>query len=241
MLAVFRATEMAVAKAHANGFGIVGIHNVWMSGRSAHYVEHVARQGLIGLHAVSSRPQVAPPGASRPAIGTNPIAFGFPTLGAPLVIDLGTSAFMFTDLMFRERRGEPLPEGVAIDAHGQPTRDPALARLGAVLPFAGHKGFALALAMTGLGVAAGSGDDPDHSGYLVMAFKPDLLVPLDDYRREVTAMIERIRATPRQPGVDAIRIPSERSHRERERALREGIVIDRDIYEALLATADGRS
>ena len=237
MLAMRTATGIAMDKAHANGFALVGINNLWMSGRSAHYVERIARAGLIGLHTVSSRPQVAPPGAAQAAIGTNPIAFGFPSANEPLVIDLGTSAFMFTDLMFRERRGEALPEGVAIDANGRPTTDPALARLGAVLPFGGHKGFALALAMTALGVAAGSGGDRDSAGYLVMAIRPDLLVPLADYRRELAALIDRIKGTPRQPGIDAIRIPSERAFAQRACALREGIVIDREIHEALLALA----
>ncbi len=164
MLAMVRATDVAIAKASGHGFGIVGINNIWMSGRSAYYVERIARAGLIGVHTVSSRAQVAPPGAASAAIGTNPIAFGFPSEAEPLVIDLGTSAFMFTDLMFRERRGESLPEGVAIDAEGRPTLDPALARMGAVLSFGGHKGFALGLAMTALGVAAGSGDDPEQFG-----------------------------------------------------------------------------
>ena len=233
MLAMVRATDIAIAKASEHGFGIVGINNIWMSGRSAYYVERIARAGLIGVHTVSSRAQVAPPGAASAAIGTNPIAFGFPSETEPLVIDLGTSAFMFTDLMFRERRGESLPESVAIDAEGRPTLDPALARMGAVLSFGGYKGFALGLAMTALGVAAGSGDDPERSGYLVMAIKPDLLVPIDEYRRELTAMVERIKATPRQPGVNEIRVPSERAFRERTQRMREGIVIDRVVYDAL--------
>jgi len=144
---------------------------------------------------------------------------------------------MFTDLMFRERRGELLPEGVAIDAQGDPTRDPSLARRGAVLSFGGHKGFALGLAMTALGVLAGSGEDAEGAGYLIMAIRPDLLVPLDDYRREVSAMIERLRSTPRQSGVEEIRIPSERALRERARRLRDGIDLDRAIYDALRSMA----
>jgi len=237
MLAMRRATDIAIDKARGNGFGVVGINNIWMSGRSAHYVERIARAGLVGMHTIGSRAQVAPPGAAGPAIGTNPIAFGFPTARDPLVVDFGTSAFMFTDLMFRERRGEMLPEGVAIDAHGAPTRDPSAARSGAVLPFGGHKGFALGLAMTALAVLAGSADDPDRSGYLVIAIRPDLLIPLDDFRRDVSALIERIKSTPRQPGVDEIRIPSERASRERRRRLRDGIVIDRAIHDALQAMA----
>jgi len=242
MVTMYRATQTAIEKARAHDFSIVGVNNSWVSGRGAHYVEMIARAGLIGIHTVSSTRHVAPPGGTAAAIGTNPIAFGFPSAQEPVVIDLGTSAFMSTDLIFRERRGELLPEGVAIDAQGLPTRDPALARLGALLPFGGHKGYALALAMQALGVLAGSGDDVEQSyGYLIIAIKPDLLVPLDAYRRHLSDAIERIKSTPRQPGLDEIRIPFERAFRERARNLREGIVIDRKIYEALLALAQGRS
>jgi len=242
MVTMFRAAQAAIAKAREHGFALVGVNNSWVSGRGAHYVEMIARAGLIGIHTVSSTRHVAPPGGAVSSIGTNPIAFGFPTTREPLVIDLGTSAFMASDLQFHERRGELLPEGVAIDAQGRPTRDPAAARLGALLPFGGYKGFALALAMQALGVLAGSGDDVEKSyGYLVIAIKPDLLVPLEDYRRQLSEAIERIKATPRQPGVGEIRIPSERAFRERARNLREGIVIDRRIYDALLALPNHQS
>ena len=48
-------------------------------------------------------------------------------------------------------------------------------------------------------------------------------------------MVERIKATPRQPGVDEIRIPSERAFRERERRRVEGIVLERKVVAALQA------
>jgi LDH2 family malate/lactate/ureidoglycolate dehydrogenase len=238
MVVVYRATQTAIAKAREHGISVVGVNNIWQSGRGAHYVEMIARAGLIGIHTVSSTHQVAPPGGAKAAIGTNPISFGFPTVGEPLLVDLGTSAVMFTDLALRARRGELLPKGVAIDAQGRPTRDPLLAQLGAALPFGGYKGFALAVAMQALGVLAGSGDDVEKAaGYLIIAIKPDLLVPLEDYRRHLTASIERLKATPRQPGITEIRMPSEHAFRKRAEALRNGIVIDRSIYERLLALA----
>ena len=234
MVAMYRATQVAIAKAREHGFAAVGVNNSWVSGRSAHYVEMIARADLIGIHSVSSRIHVAAPGSRDPATGTNPIAFGFPTLNEPFVVDLGTAAFMGTDLIFQERRNSVLPEGVAIDAQGRPTQDPA--HVHAILPFGGYKGFALALAMQALGVLAGSGLGDDKTyGYLVLAIKPDLLVPLDAFKRDVSGMLARVKATPRQTGVDEIRIPSERAFRERARALREGIEIDRRIYDALLA------
>ncbi len=242
MYSLMRAAEMAIERAQKHGIGIIGVNNSWVSGRGAIYVETIARAGLIGIHTVSSTQHVAPPGAAKAGYGTNPLSFGFPTAGEPFVIDLGTSAFMSTDMMFRERRGEPLPEGVAIDVYGHPTRDPKAAREGgALLAFGGYKGFALAMAAQALGVFAGSGSDQEKNyGYLMMAMKPDLLMPLADYRKQLSETLARIKATPRQPGVDEIRLPGERSFKERTKHLREGIVIDKFIYDALLAVPEGK-
>src|SRR5438876_37147 len=231
MLGMYYATRVVIERASAHGFALVGVNNIWMSGRSAYYVEMAARAGLIGIHTVAAPPMVAPLGGARAALGTNPIAFGFPMDGDPLVIDLGTSAFMGTDLQFRQRLGIPLPEGVAIDERGRPTTDAAAARRGALLPFGGHKGYALALAMHALGVSA---------EYPFIAYKPDLFVPLKEYRRALAAEIAAIKATPRQAGVDEIRIPGERAHRERARRAREGSEIDRRIHDALTRLAEGR-
>ena len=239
MVAMYRATEVAIAKAREHGFAAVGVNNSWVSGRSAHYVEMAARAGLVGIHSVSSRAHVAAPGSIGAATGTNPIAFGFPTLAEPFVVDMGAAAFMGTDLIFQERRGAVLPEGVAIDVQGKPTRDPA--QVHTILPFGGYKGFALGLAMQALGVLAGSGLGDDKTyGYFIMTIKPDLLLPPEDFRRDMSEMLARVKAVQRQPGVDEIRLPGERSLRERARNLKEGIEIDRKIYDALLALPQGQ-
>jgi LDH2 family malate/lactate/ureidoglycolate dehydrogenase len=159
-----------------------------------------------------------------------------PSARAPIVLDIGTSAYMMTEVMLRERLGELLPEGVAIGPDGEPTRDPARARRGALLPFGGYKGFGLALMVQALGLLGGSGPDEDSEpGYLFIAFRPDLLGPRDVFNQRVTQLIEDIKATPRQPGIEEIRIPSERAFRSREIALREGLNIDRLVFDALVA------
>jgi LDH2 family malate/lactate/ureidoglycolate dehydrogenase len=113
---------------------------------------------------------------------------------------MGTSAYMMTEVMLRERLGELLPEGVALGPAGEPTRDPTAARRGALLPFGGYKGFALALMMQALGLLAGSGLDAESDyGYLFVTFRPDLFGPADTFERQVTQLIERIKTTPRQP------------------------------------------
>jgi L-2-hydroxycarboxylate dehydrogenase (NAD+) len=239
MVGMYHATRAAIERARPHGLAVVGVNNLWMSGRSAYYVEMAARAGLIAVHTVAAHPMVAPLGGARAALGTNPIAFCFPMECDPLVIDLGTSAFMGTDLQFRHRLGIPLPDGVAIDEHGRPTTDAGAARRGAILPFGAHKGYALAVAMHALGVVCGGAASPERDGYLFIAFTPDLFTPLDDYRRALAAEIAAIKATPRQDGVDEIRIPGERAYSERARLAREGIEIDRRIQEALIRLAEG--
>ncbi len=66
-------------------------------------------------------------------------------------------------------------------------------------------------------------------------FRPDLVGPADVFERQVGDLIDRIKASPRQAGVDEIRIPSERAFRSRERLLRDGLEIDRLVFDALVA------
>jgi L-2-hydroxycarboxylate dehydrogenase (NAD+) len=234
MLALYYATKAAIAKAQAQGMALIGLTNSWVSGRSAYYVEMIARANMIGIHTASSSRHVAPLGGTQPILGTNPIAFGLPGPCNPVILDMGTSAFMMTEVMLRERLGQPLPEGVALDADGKPTRDPSAARRGTLLPFGGHKGFGLALIVQALGVLSGSAMDVDRdNGYLFIVFKPELLYPLDDFKREIGALVERVKAVPRQAGVAEIRIPSEHSFRNRARMLSEGIEIDGVVHDAL--------
>jgi L-2-hydroxycarboxylate dehydrogenase (NAD+) len=236
MLAMYHAAQTAIEKGRARGFALIGVTNSWVSGRSAYYVEMIAKADLIGIHTVSAGRMVAPLGGIRPVLGTNPIAFGMPTSHGPVVFDMGTSAIMATDLLLRERLGQSLPEGVALDSQGQPTRDPTQGKRGALLPFGGHKGFGLAFVMQALGLLAGSALDLEKdNGYLFVVFKPDLLVPLADFKRQLSELVERVKSTPRQPGVEEIRIPSERAFRERSHNLRQGIEIDRRVYDALSA------
>ena len=244
MVVAYRAAEATIERAQANSLAIVCLGNTWMTGRSAYYCEMIARAGLVVIHTVASPPAVAPFGGARPALGTNPIAFGFPSESDPLVIDMGTSAFMATDLQFRDRIGASIPEGVALGPDGRPTTDAGAARRGTLLPFGGpeggYKGFGLALAMDALGaLTAGTRTADSVSGYMFIAFKPDLFLSTDEYCHEISQRVAMIKSTPRQAGVEEIRIPGERAYRTRARLMRDGIEIDGKIHKALGRLAEG--
>lgn len=237
MYAIRQATELAIGKARNHGFALVGAHNNYLSGRNAYYLDLIARAGFVGLHLASSPPVVAPPGGAGPAFGTNPIGFGVPSKPHPIVFDIGTAATNHGDLVLASRLGRELPDGVAIDADGNATTDPVAALAGAILPFAGHKGYGLSFMIQALGLLGGAaltrGQAQDF-GFLFIVFAPDLLMPAEDFQNHVVELIAKVQQTPRQPGVDSIRIPSERSYAERDRRQIEGIEISREIYDKIL-------
>src|SRR6266576_1476160 len=221
MLSLFYAAEATIRKATAHGIALVSVTDAWMSGRSAYYVEMIANAGLVAIHTAASSRLVAPPGGARAVLGTNPIAIAVPSSRESIVLDIGTSAYMMTEVMLRERLGELLPEGVAIGPNGEPTSDPVLARRVALLPFGGYKGFGLALMVQALGLLGGSGPEQDSEpGYLFIAFQPDLFGPKDVFNRRVTQLIEDIKATPRQAGISLSRTCASRGPEHRSTGIR---------------------
>ncbi len=235
--AVYRATELAIEKAKASRFAVVGMHNSWLSGRSAYYAEKIARAGFACVHFACSGDVVAPMGGKKAVLGTNPIAFGLPGEPHPLVFDMATSATNNGDVILAKRLNQLLPEGVAIDPDGNPTRDPVAALAGSILTFGGekfgHKGFGLSLMAQAFGLLAGTpltnGKSADF-GFLFIVFDPELLMPLPQFKHHLSTLLTEIKATPLQPGVAEIRIPSERRRKDGS-----GIRFDRRIVDRLRA------
>jgi len=237
-IAAYRAAEVAIAKARTSGMASVGAYNSYYSGRNAYFVEKIVREGLVAIHASSAHPRVLPPGAARPMLGTNPICFGFPSDDGPVIFDMGTASFMWGEVMLHAHLGEPLPEGVGFDEQGRPSRDAAAVLKGGVAPFGGHKGYGLSFAIQALGILAGAGlakGQVRDYGFLFWVVDPDVMLPGGEFKRQMAEYVRELKATPRQPGVEEIRIPSERAMRERERRRREGIVVDRKVVESLRA------
>jgi LDH2 family malate/lactate/ureidoglycolate dehydrogenase len=237
-IAAYRAAELALRKVRHAGIASVGAYNSYYSGRNAYFVEKIVREGLVAFHVSSAYPRVLPPGAARPMLGTNPICFGFPSTNGPVIVDMGTASFMWGEVMLHAHLGEPLPEGIGFDEHGNPTRDAAAALKGGVAPFGGHKGYALSFAIQALGLLAGAalarGQVRDY-GFLFWVLDPNVMLPGGEFTRQMAEYVREIREAPRQPGVAEIRVPSERAFRERERRRREGIVIERKVVETLRA------
>jgi delta1-piperideine-2-carboxylate reductase len=227
----------AIEKALAAGIAIVGARNTWYTGMLSYYAEMAAAQGLVSLTASNASPWVTPHGGSEGRFGTNPICVGFPSADDPVIWDIGTSAIMHAEVVLAERLGEPLADGVAFDAAGRPTRDPAAALDGAFAAWGGHKGSGLAVVVQLLGALAGSPAIPPEMagfGMIVIAIRPDLLTPADDFRRDVSAYADAVRGTRPVEGGPPVRMPFDRSRAERRRRLAEGAIEVADSVHARL-------
>ncbi len=166
-----------------------------------------------------------------------------------MVLDLACSAVARSNIDLAAERGEPIPEGWALGPDGRPTTDAQQALLGAVLPFAGHKGSGLAVVMGAL------------AGVLSGANFGAAVPPLSDYRRErdlghvldvvdvralgdAGALAERmdryvgeISGSAPMPGVDRVRVPGEAGNARRRERLERGIAVPQTLVEEFRALA----
>jgi LDH2 family malate/lactate/ureidoglycolate dehydrogenase len=233
-----RATAIAVEKAKAAGIAVVGASDTWYTGMLSYYAEMAAAQGLVSMIASNASPWVAPHGATEGRLGTNPICFGFPGTNEPTIFDIGTSAIIHAEVTLAQRLGNELPENVAFDRDGLPTRDPAAALAGAFAAWGGHKGSGLAIVVQLLGIMAGSPPIPPELpgfGYLIVTMRPDLMGPEETFRENASAFADAVRTARPVAGGPPVRMPFDRSRREREMRLAGNAIEIPDVLVARLS------
>ncbi len=203
------------------GVGAVGVHNSNHLGMLGYYTDQLQREGYVGIAMTNTEPAMPPYGGAEPVLGTNPIAIGLPT-DPVFNLDMSTSAIARGTVLHRKETGERLPEGVALDAEGEPTTDPAAALEGTILPFGGAKGSGLAIAVEVLagglvGAAMGEDvtgtyhtEDPCTKGDFFLAIDPEAL-GASDFAERASAFLRQLTAGPTAAHVEGIRLPGQHS------------------------------
>jgi delta1-piperideine-2-carboxylate reductase len=236
-----RATEIALDKVKAHGISIVAAHNTWYTGMLSYYAEMAVAAGKVCMIASNATAWVAPHGATEGRFGTNPMCFGFPSDGTPVIWDIGTSIIIHADAMLARRLGQSLAPGVAFNAQGQPTTDPNEALSGALMPWGGAKGAGLGLVVQLLGIMAGSTvipQDLSRFGFLIVMVDPGLLSPGVDFQAQVAEYVKWVQSAQPMDPQQPVRVPFERSARDRARRLQEGVVdVPETIHASLLKLA----
>jgi (2R)-3-sulfolactate dehydrogenase (NADP+) len=234
------AVSESARRAREFGIGLAAITNGSHMGALGLAVEPLARQGLVGV-ALSSSPAAIPAwGGTRALFGTNPVAAAFPRAsGDPVVVDLSLTTVTRGKIMLAAQRGEPIPEGWALDETGRPTTDAKRAmEKGSLAPIGGAKGAALALAVELLcgaltGAAFGFENDSFFAetgnrpriGQAFLAIDPGALAGRDVYLGRIESLVTAMLSE------DGVRVPGVRRFALEREARARGV----DVPEALTA------
>ena len=234
-LVAHRCARTVAQKARKYGLGLVGAFNTDGCGMIGYYVSLVVETGLVCLMTCDSSPRTVPWGATEPVLGANPLALGFPYEKGQILVDLSTSAITTGDVLMAMKSGSRIPEGCALDSSGRMTTDPEAALRGAALPFGGHKGYALGLAVQILSsvlVCAAPIPDPgENYGILMLAIKPTIFASRESFATGLAEIVARVKSARRvDPSVEVL-IPGERAFRQREQRLSKGIEVDLELLE----------
>jgi uncharacterized oxidoreductase len=245
-----QAMDIGMAKAARVGVATVFGRNCCHIGRVGEYPEIAAARGMAAVMFVNTHgggKLVAPWGGMDRRLSANPIAIGLPRAsGDPILVDISTCAIAEGKLRNMRTADAPVPAGAIVDSEGRPSTDandfygPPQ---GAILPFGGHKGFALGLATDILaGALSGAGcsrPDTDRVGnsFTVTVIDVARVRGVEDFEREVGNLMEYVKSSRRAPGVEEILAPGEPESRERKRRTRDGIAIHPATWDRIVETA----
>jgi LDH2 family malate/lactate/ureidoglycolate dehydrogenase len=254
-----QANRIAMDMAEKAGSGWVSVCNTNHFGIAGYYVLKALERDLIGWAMTNSTKLVAPLWGAERMLGTNPISIAFPGKEEPpIVIDMATSAAAYGKIEIARRRGEPIPEGWAIDSEGRPTTNPddmvdggALLPLGSDRDRGGHKGYGLAIMVDVLcGALSGANwgpfappfalrqEIPKRSvgkgiGHFFGAMRIDGFLDGDLFKRQIDDYIRVFHATKPAPGTNGPLIPGD-PEREMEQVRRKkGVPLILPVVEEL--------
>ena len=233
-------TVTELAEQYGVGAAIIGRCN--HIGRLGEYVESIARAGMAGLILCNTDAVVAPYGGWQRVIGTNPLALAVPRGPArdPLLLDFATSGVAEGKLQIARAHGEQVAPGLLLDRCGRPSQNPAdYYSGGALLPFGGHKGYALGVLIELLGGAlSGMAPSPlpefgGGNGTLVLALDIARFVPLQQFFKQADELSGKIKATATAEEIHEVMLPGETEAVSRRLRLVEGITLPEQTWSDL--------
>src|SRR3954464_3609961 len=159
-VAAYAGIRKAIELAKEYGTGTVVVRDSNHYGHSGFWASVPVRHNMIGFSFTNAGPTMALYGGKEAVVGNNPPSWAVPSRVSdpnskgpasdyePVFVDMALSVVAGNRLDIYRRRGEPIPEGWALDANGEPTTDPNDMRNGGTLaPMQGYKGAGLAVVL----------------------------------------------------------------------------------------------
>lgn len=239
--AIERGFGKLIPAAKRNGIAGMAIHNSYNSATLGYHTGYLARHGLLAFGFTNATPAICPVGGRTPVIGTNPLSFAVPGKKGKIafLIDQSSSAIAWTAVKRAADERRPIPLGWALDKNGQPTTDAEQGLAGSMAPAGGYKGFGQGLIVEVMCAAlAGANRGPQMGSFMENDGKPigcgQFFIALEPkvfsgglFHKQVSALIESVVSQ------DGARMPNARRMENQKRLKREGLPIDRLLYEKL--------
>jgi uncharacterized oxidoreductase len=244
------AVGIGIEQARKSGIAVIALRETHHIGRVGSYGEQCAEAGLASIHFVNvigNVPRVAPHRGTDARLSTNPICIALPAAepGRPMILDLATSKVALGKVRVALNEGHSVAPGLIMDSKGNPTTDPKAmfeAPVGALLPLAEHKGYALAFACELLaGAVAGSGTlkqaNRDQrtvtNGMLAFIFDPQRLTDHAWLTNEIEEITGYVTASPPRDAGEPVVIPGDPERQMRKHRMAEGIPLDTVTFDQL--------
>ena len=247
------ATDLAIERAQAAGLACVGLKNAHHLGRIGTYGERCGAAGMISIHfvnVVGHEPMVSPWGSREPRLQTNPFCAVVPRDDdTPIVLDMATSAIALGKVRVAYMAGKTVADGALVDHEGRPTNEPRAiyeAPRGSLGPFGQHKGYGLALMceLLGGGLVGEWTMQPGNdrvgtvvNNMLMFVLDPDVFGGHAAFQQEVLAMVDYVRDAAPGAEFDRVRIPGEPELESKAEREANGIPIDENTWNGILAAA----
>ncbi|MDH2328445.1 Ldh family oxidoreductase [Cereibacter sp. SYSU M97828] len=216
-------------------------------GALAAYLTLATDRGLM-VSIASSSPsgaQVAPFGGTRGVFTPDPVAYGIPTPGDPILTDISASITTANMAQRMIREGRMYDHDWAMDRNGDLTRDPkAIMDGGSLLPTGGldhgQKGYGMALSVEALtqGLAGyGRADAPKgtNAAVTITVHDPEAFGGREAFLRQTGWLADACLASPPRDPARPVRLPGQYALARKRRALEQGVDLYPGIYDALLA------
>jgi len=235
-------TDRAIALAKEHGIGCVAIRNTnhWMRGGT--YGWQAAEAGCIGIHFTNTIALIPPWGGIDPRLGNNPLVIAVPRQEGHVVLDMAISQYSFGKLMLYKGNNEELPLPGGYDAAGELSTDPAaIIASKRLLPVGFWKGSGLALMLDLLVTVLSQGKSTariTENG--VESAVGQVFICIEQQDTELTRnLIDQIitytkTSRPEKEGGN-IGYPGENTLKTRIKNLAEGIPVNKEIWNKVLA------
>jgi LDH2 family malate/lactate/ureidoglycolate dehydrogenase len=241
------ATAQLIERAAKHGVASASIANCSHIGCLQAYLLPFTQQGLMVMISATNPGifSVAPFGGIDPVLTTNPMAYGLPTSGKPMLIDMSTSVASNALFNGYAARGEQLPGEWLLDAQGNPTRDPKALTTkppGTILPLGGvdfgYKGFGLGLVVEALSLALpgyGRAQKPDAfgQGVYLQVTDPAAFSGREHFLKEMDHLAAQCRASRPRPGSTGVRVPGERALESMSEQQKNGVRVSEEAQKRL--------